>query len=74
MGRFSGKNSAKRSLAVICATSDSTCEKSGLMVASIVVSALGVHLMSMPPSPSASSLSSDVPTPSRGALSWEPVT
>src|SRR3954453_18301314 len=49
-GRFSGKKRAKRSLLEICATSDSTCEKSGLMVASIAVTALGFHLASIPPS------------------------
>ena len=33
-GRFSGKKTAKRWFVVICATSASICEKSGLMVRS----------------------------------------
>lgn len=49
-GRFSGKSKAKRSLAEICASSDSICEKSGLMVASSALSAVGFHLTSMPAS------------------------
>ena len=49
-GRFSGKKSAKRSLAPIWATSDSIWEKSGLIVASMAVLAVGVHFTSRPPS------------------------
>ncbi len=33
-GRFSGKNTSKRWLVVICGSSDSTCAKSGFAVAS----------------------------------------
>ena len=48
-GRFSGKKRAKRSLAEICPASDSICEKSGLIVASMLVDGLGSHLASTPP-------------------------
>jgi hypothetical protein len=50
-GRFSGKKRAKRLLTAICATSDSTCEKSGLIVASTVFPAEGCHFTSTPTSP-----------------------
>jgi len=40
-GRFSGNESANRSLAEICAVSLSTCEKSGLTVKSSALSAFG---------------------------------
>src|SRR5580765_7470271 len=48
-GRFSGNSKAKRSLAEICAVSDSICEKSGLSVTSTALSASGVHFTSSPP-------------------------
>ena len=43
-GRFSGKKRAKRLFTAICATSDSTCEKSGLIVASIALPGRGLPL------------------------------
>src|ERR1051325_2670093 len=46
--RFSGKNSANRSFATICAASDSTWEKSGLSVPSTASPESGLHLISAP--------------------------
>src|SRR4051812_24304830 len=64
--RFSGTNSANRSLAEICATSDSTCEKSGLMVRSTAVSEVGVYLTSRPTCCCMGSLASGDPRPAVG--------
>jgi len=47
-GRFSGKKRAKRLLTAIWATSASTWEKSGLIVASRAVLADGFHFTSRP--------------------------
>ena len=72
-GRFSGKNSAKRSFATICAASDSICEKSGFHVASMAMAADGLHLRSTPASPSASPISSGLPRSPSGALACDAV-
>src|SRR5262249_46598934 len=69
-GRFSGKNSAKRLLAAIWATSASTWEKSGLIVASSAVLAVGLHFTSRPTFLSVGSSTSGSPTSAARATSW----
>ena len=64
-GRFSGTNRANRSFAEICATSDSTCEKSGLTVTSTAVSELGANFTSRPTS-CARSFTRGEPRPAAG--------
>jgi hypothetical protein len=68
-GRFSGKNTAKRRLTVICAMSASICEKSGLMVRSSVLFAVGFHFTSRPASVLTSPLFSALPSSAPGCES-----
>jgi hypothetical protein len=60
-------------LAVTCATSDSICEKSGLIAASTTVLGLGSHLTSSPASASTLPDSSGLPSPFSGRESWLPL-